>query len=89
MARAAIAASRYALGADGVGAARPGACGSLVGASRYALDTGARSKKMMLRWRYAPHWNAVMRVGAARHSNGSRLLPRPWGHAGPPHCERV
>ena len=33
----AIAASRYALGADGVGAARPGACGSLIGASRYAL----------------------------------------------------
>ena len=34
---AAIAASRYALGADGVGAARPGACGSPVAASRYAL----------------------------------------------------
>ena len=34
---AAIAASRYVLGADGVGAARPGACGSLIGASRYAL----------------------------------------------------
>ena len=34
---AAIAASRYALGADGMGAARPGACGSLVGAARYAL----------------------------------------------------
>ena len=33
---AAIAASRYALGADGVGAARPGACGSLVGAERAA-----------------------------------------------------
>jgi len=31
------AASRYALGADGVGAARLGACGSLVAASRYAL----------------------------------------------------
>ena len=29
---AAIAASRYALGADGVGAARPGACGSPVAA---------------------------------------------------------
>ena len=34
---AAIAASRYALGADGVGAARPGACGSPVAASRCAL----------------------------------------------------
>ena len=34
---AAIAASRYALGAEGVGAARPGACGSLFAASRYAL----------------------------------------------------
>ena len=34
---AAIAASRYALGADDVGAARPGACGSQVAASRYAL----------------------------------------------------
>ena len=30
-------ASRYALGADGVGAARPGARGSRVTASRYAL----------------------------------------------------
>ena len=29
--------SRYALGADGVGAARPGARGSRVTASRYAL----------------------------------------------------
>ena len=36
---AAIAALRYALGADGVGAARPGACGSQVVASRYALGT--------------------------------------------------
>ena len=36
---AAIAASRYALGANGVGAARPGACGSLIAASRYALGT--------------------------------------------------
>ena len=34
---AAIDGSRYALGADGVGAARPGACGSLFAASRYAL----------------------------------------------------
>ena len=34
---AAIAASRYALGADDVGAARLGACGSQVAASRYAL----------------------------------------------------
>ena len=34
---AAIAATRYALGADGVGAARPGARGSRVTASRYAL----------------------------------------------------
>ena len=34
---AAIAASRYALAAEGVGAARPGACGSLFAASRYAL----------------------------------------------------
>ena len=31
------AASRYALGADGVGAARPGACGSPVAATRCAL----------------------------------------------------
>ena len=36
---AAIAASRYALGANGVGAVRPGACGSLIAASRYALGT--------------------------------------------------
>ena len=36
---AVIAASRYALGADGVGAARPGACGSPVAASRCALGT--------------------------------------------------
>ena len=35
--QAAIAASRYALAAEGVGAARPGACGSLFAASRYAL----------------------------------------------------
>ena len=34
---AASIASRYALGADGVGAARPGARGSRVTASRYAL----------------------------------------------------
>ena len=34
---AAIASTRYALGADGVGAARPGACGSPVAASRCAL----------------------------------------------------
>ena len=35
---AAIAASRYsALAAEGMGAARPGACGSLFAASRYAL----------------------------------------------------
>ena len=34
---AAIVALRYALGADGVGAARLGACGSQVAASRYAL----------------------------------------------------
>ena len=34
---AASVASRYALGADGVGAARPGARGSRVTASRYAL----------------------------------------------------
>ena len=34
---AAIAALRYALGADGVGAARLGACGSQVAASLYAL----------------------------------------------------
>ena len=34
---AAIAATRYALGADGVGAARPGACGGPVAASRCAL----------------------------------------------------
>ena len=41
---AASVASRYALGADGVGAARPGARGSRVTASRYALgaeDGGA------------------------------------------------
>ena len=38
------AASRYALGADGVGAARPAPAASLISASRYAL--GAR--------RYAP-----------------------------------
>jgi len=37
---AAIAASRYALNAEGVGAARPGACGSLFAASRYALGAG-------------------------------------------------
>ena len=36
---AAIAASRYALGANGVGAARPGAGGSLIASSRYALGT--------------------------------------------------
>ena len=34
---AAIADSRYALSAEGVGAARPGACGSLFAALRYAL----------------------------------------------------
>ena len=34
---AASVASRYALGADGMGAARPGARGSRVTASRYAL----------------------------------------------------
>ena len=34
---AASVASRYALGADGVGAAHPGARGSRVTASRYAL----------------------------------------------------
>ena len=34
---AAIADSRYALSAEGVGAARPVACGSRVAASRYAL----------------------------------------------------
>ena len=34
------AASRYALGADGVGAARPAPAASLISASRYAL--GAR-----------------------------------------------
>ena len=34
---AAIDGSRYALGADGVGAARPGACGSPVAATRCAL----------------------------------------------------
>ena len=34
---AASVASRYALGADGLGAARPGARGSRVTASRYAL----------------------------------------------------
>ena len=37
LAQAASVASRYAFGADGVGAARPGACGSPVAASRCAL----------------------------------------------------
>ena len=41
---AASVASRYAFGADGVGAARPGARGSRVTASRYALGTEARRR---------------------------------------------
>ena len=42
---AAIAASRYALGADGVGAAHPGAWGSRIAATRYALGAeGLRAR---------------------------------------------
>ena len=37
LAQAASVASRYAFGADGVGAARPGACGCPVAATRCAL----------------------------------------------------
>ena len=39
---AASVASRYALGADGVGAAHPGACGSRVTSSRHALGAEGR-----------------------------------------------
>ena len=42
---AASAASRYALGADGVGAAHPGAWGSRIAATRYALGAeGLRAR---------------------------------------------
>ena len=41
---AASVASRYALGADGVGAARPGARGSRVTASRYPIRTAKLSR---------------------------------------------
>ena len=42
---AAIAATRYALGADGVGAGRPGACGSPVAASRCALGADGEGRR--------------------------------------------
>ena len=134
----------HALGADGMGAARPGACGSLVGAARYALGadgvgaarpgaqmctppiTCARcllvvgmsktscatrcSRRSLQDVFRAPaegegregwdrHRDArachrslcaaaacAVRVGAARHCNGSAFPP---GQAYPPHCERV
>ena len=41
---AAIATLRYALGADGVGAARRGACGSQLATSRYALGAELRAE---------------------------------------------
>ena len=48
---AASVASRYALGADGVGAARPGARGSRVTASRYALGAEGGGAASALRAR--------------------------------------
>ena len=79
---AASVASRYALGADGVGAARPGARGSRVTASRYALGAegggaarpGAYMCSPRKRTAHVVSWGAVgmsKTSCAARCSRGS------------------
>ena len=96
---AAIAASRYALAAEGVGAARPGACGSLFAASRYALGAervgAARPGAYMLfpppiTARVASWWWGRRRRRALRAARDARckarfaLLPRARvGRGGP------
>ena len=95
---AAIAASRYALGADDVGAARPGACGSQVAASRYALGAegvgaarpGAYMCPPPITARVASWWWGCRRRRALRAARDARckarfaLLPRARvGRGGP------
>ena len=98
---AASVASRYALSADGVGAARPGARGSQVTASRYALGAeggdAARPGAYMCSPRYCARC-LLGRVGmsktscAARCSRGSvqRVLRAPAeGEGGVAHRENL
>ena len=98
---AASVASRYALSADGVGAARPGARGSQVTASRYALGAeggaAARPGAYMCSPRYCPRC-LLGGVGmsktscAARCSRGSvqRVLRAPAeGEGGVAHRENL
>ena len=78
---AASVASRYALGADGVGAARPGARGSRVTASRYALGVEGGGAARPVAYMCPPHNCARCLLGgsvgmsktscAARCSRGS------------------
>ena len=73
---AASVASRYALGADGVGAARPGARGSRVTASRYALGAegggAARPGAYMCRPRVTAHVVSWGGVGMSKTSCAAR-----------------
>ena len=98
---AASVASRYALGADGVGAARPGARGSRVTASRYALGAEGGGAARPGAYMCSPRYCARCLLGgvgmsktscAARCSRGSvqRVLRAPAeGEGGVAHHENL
>ena len=98
---AASVASRYALGADGVGAARPGARGSQVTASRYALGAEGGAAARPGAYMCSPRYCARCLLGgvgmsktscAARCSRGSvqRVLRAPAeGEGGVAHRENL
>ena len=69
---AASVASRYALGADGVGAARPGARGSRVTASRYALGAEGGGRCAPGRLPVSPRKCARCLLGGSGDTRGPR-----------------
>ena len=76
---AASVASRYALGADGVGAARPGARGSRVTASRYALGAEGGGAARPGAYMLSPPDNCarcLLVVGTSKTSCASRCSRR-------------
>ena len=79
------AASRYALGAGGVGAARPAPAASLISASRYALGarrTALRAEGAARRGRCAPVCQAAQplaAIAASRYALGAEMACSAWG----------
>ena len=80
------AASRYALGAGGVGAARPAPAASLISASRYALGArrsalraeGVRAEgaaRLCARRRTQP----LAAIAASRYALGAEMACSAWG----------